>query len=294
MKKNTLFLIIASYTPYMLFGHSKNFAGWEFAFIFYSLCYFLLGLFLRKTTIRPAVYHSIIFSSLVMYAIFLYLEDASLYFPMITPATLIVGSLSYILGCTYGFQQNKKYLILMSLLLIGELIYGNYFVRSYMYHYSMDSPKDSHLYNKYIEVVQLRNLEGKLVSDKQFDNKVLILDFWYTKCGNCMFKLQELDKIYEHFAGNPNVLIASIVDGKQSSLEETRDLLKKWKFKHPIYYDSMGILINKYQIGKNGYPIELRIAKDGYIKHTYGGFTDDNIINYVKNSIAYIENLLQN
>jgi hypothetical protein len=124
------------------------------------------------------------------------------------------------------------------------------------------------------------------LKDLPRNNKSYAAQYW--------LKLQELDKIYEHFAGNPNVLVASVVDGKLSSLEETNELLKDWKFKHPIYYDSMGILVNKYQIGKNGYPIELRIGKDGYIKQTYGGLANPKMSNYLKGSIVDIESLLRN
>jgi cytochrome oxidase Cu insertion factor (SCO1/SenC/PrrC family) len=294
MKKQILFLIVASYTPYVLFGHLKGFFGWEVAFLFYSLCYFGLGLFLRKTTIRPAVYHTIAFSSLTMYAIFLYSENASFYFPMITPATLIVGSLSYILGCIYGFQQSKKYLILMSLLLVAEFVYGSYFVSNYMYHRNVNLPENKYLLNQLVNVVQLRNLKGELIPNKQFDNKVLVLDFWYTKCGNCLLKLRELDKLYEYFSDNPNVLVASIVDGKLSSLEETNELLKDWKFKHPVFYDSLGLFTNKYRIAENGYSIELIIDRKSYIKQTYVGLAESETTNYLNLSIANIENLLKN
>nr|MCU0392667.1 hypothetical protein [Thermoflexibacter sp.] len=188
MKKQILSLVLASYTPYVLFGHAKNFAGWEFAFIFYSLCYFLLGFFFHKKVIRPFLYHYIVGSSLVLYAIFLYTENVLVYFPTITPATLIIGFFSYILGYFYGFRYNKKIILLMCLLLATVFVYGNYFVRNYMYHLSLNAPEDSHLYNKYIKVMQLQNLYGNIASNEKFNNKVLVLDFWYTGCGNCMLK----------------------------------------------------------------------------------------------------------
>jgi hypothetical protein len=163
-----------------------------------------------------------------------------------------------------------------------------------MYYTSINTLEKEYLLGKSINITELKNLQGQLVPKDQFVNKVLVLDFWYTKCGNCMPKLKELDKIHEHFAENPNVLVASIVDGKLSSLDETNELLKDWKFKHPIYYDSMGILVSKYQIGKNGYPIELRIGKDSKVKQIYEGLANPKVSNYLKSSIEDIESLLRN
>lgn len=296
MKKNILFLIIASYTPYMLFGHLKSLFGWEVAFLFYSLCYFVLGLFLRKTTIPPLWYYTIVFSSLITFAIFLYSENAPLYFPMITPATLIVGCLSYILGYYFGISKlSRSYTIGLGLcFIISQLVYANYFVRNFMYYRNVNLPENKYLLNQSVDVVQLRNLKGELIPRKQFENKVLVLDFWYTKCGNCLLKLQELDKVYAHFSDNPNIVVASIVDGKHSSLEQTNKILKDWKFKHPVFYDSLGLFTNKYRIAENGYSIELTIDKKSYIKQTYVGLAESEITNYVKSSIAYIENLIKN
>ncbi|SFE90508.1 TlpA disulfide reductase family protein [Thermoflexibacter ruber] len=291
MKKN-IFLALTAYIPFLLFGHIKNLAGWEVSFVFYSICYFFLGLAFHKVATRPIIYHSIIISSLLGYAIFLYTEMSSLYFPAITPATFFTGGLSYLLGYYYRRNSIGKHIVLIVLFLVLELFYTNYFVRNYIYNLSINTLEKEYLLGMTINVPALKSIEGRLISEEYFANKVLVLDFWYTKCGNCMPKLKELDKIYEHFANNPDVLVASIVDGKLSSMEETKELLKTWQFKHPIYYDSMGIFINRYQIGKNGYPVELRIGKDGRIKQSYEGLGNPKISNYVINSITDIEQLL--
>lgn len=204
------------------------------------------------------------------------------------------ASLSYILGYIYGFQRKTKYIVSISLLLIAEFVYGSYFVSNYMYYRNVNLPENKYLLHQFIDVGQLRNLKGELIPHKQFDNKVLVLDFWYTKCGNCLLKLQELDKVYEHFSDKPNVLVASIVDGRYSSLDQTNKTLKDWKFKHPVFYDSLGLFTNKYRIAENGYSIELIIDKKSYIKQTYVGLAESETTNYLTLSITYIENLLKN
>ncbi|MFP5081864.1 SCO family protein [Pedobacter sp. JCM 36344] len=56
----------------------------------------------------------------------------------------------------------------------------------------------------------LRNQDSTIVTNKDFNNKIYVADFFFTSCPTiCPVMHRNLLKVYEKFKGNPNVKLAS-------------------------------------------------------------------------------------
>ena len=56
----------------------------------------------------------------------------------------------------------------------------------------------------------LRNQDSTIVTDKDFNDKIYVADFFFTSCPTiCPVMHRNLLKVYQKFKGNPNVKIAS-------------------------------------------------------------------------------------
>jgi thiol-disulfide isomerase/thioredoxin len=110
---------------------------------------------------------------------------------------------------------------------------------------------------------ELPDPEGQMHSLSEYKGKVVLIDFWFTGCGNCVRVAPYLAKIEEIFAGKPVVFLSinldnereqwtgSIQSGKYTS-KYTINLFTEGKgFQHPIsqFYEVDGgptlILIDK-------------------------------------------------
>jgi protein SCO1/2 len=56
----------------------------------------------------------------------------------------------------------------------------------------------------------LRNQDSTIVTEKEFDNKIYVADFFFTSCPTiCPVMHRNLLKVYKKFKGNPDVKLAS-------------------------------------------------------------------------------------
>lgn len=112
---------------------------------------------------------------------------------------------------------------------------------------------------------ELEDSQGKIVALKDFKGKIIILDFWYTGCGNCIILNNAMKPVVEKFKNNPNVLFISVSVDKDKS--KWLQSLCEGKYTHPesinLYagVDKMRRhpLVNAYNI--SGYP-RVFVLKD--------------------------------
>lgn len=112
----------------------------------------------------------------------------------------------------------------------------------------------------------LPDAKGKIHRLKDYFGKLIIIDFWYTGCGNCAIQAKSLKPLIEHYKTNPNIQFISIsIDGYKN-----KDLWIK-SLNSKIYTDDSEV--NLLTDGKNseiikhynitGYPRLIVIGKDG-------------------------------
>lgn len=82
----------------------------------------------------------------------------------------------------------------------------------------------------YIPEFRFTNQEGKLIGRKEMEGKITIVDFFFTSCPSiCPVMSKEMERVNDHFRGEPNVQILSI------SIDPTYDtpqILKAYAEEH--------------------------------------------------------------
>ncbi|WP_250149189.1 SCO family protein [Flagellimonas sp. 389] len=144
---------------------------------------------------------------------------------------------------------------------------------------------------------ELTNQLGDTITQKTFDNKIYVVDFFFTSCpGICLKMTNNMTKIQEAFKDDPEVLILS------HSVTPTIDSVSVLK----AYADKYGVLANKwhlvtgdkeeiYTLGRDHYFVEndlgepksvddflhtenfLLIDKEKHIRGIYNGLNRSSI-----------------
>ncbi|MGA0559852.1 TlpA family protein disulfide reductase [Larkinella sp. VNQ87] len=281
-------LILLTLIPFLAFGHIRGLANWLSAYLFYTISYFIIGLIYNKFKINIFIYHSIVLLSLISYAILLFFEDYSYFYPAIAPTIFIAGVCGYLFGYLSHFFRIPSLSGLVVILLFE--VYGCYqLLPAHFFNKMRDYPSLAHLKEKKLEL-NFQDLNGAPVPKEFFKNKIVVLDFWYTGCEACLLKHREYEKIFSHFSKYPDVIIATVIDGEINSLSGVNSFLSRHKYKFPTYYDPGGEFIKKYKIGIDGYPVEIRLNRNSEVKEVIYSFGLKEI--YLQEALSVIEDLV--
>ncbi len=112
------------------------------------------------------------------------------------------------------------------------------------------------------------SMRGKTFSLEDFKGKVVVMNFWSTKCAACEYETEALNNLVETFKGEEVVFLGFAHDG-QPRIEQ---FLKKKPFKYEIFPASMQAMITLY--GKpqaNGFydmpfPLHIVVNQQGVIE----------------------------
>lgn len=108
---------------------------------------------------------------------------------------------------------------------------------------------------------ELKDLEGKKVSFKDFKGKVVLLNFWATWCAPCRAEMPSLENLYRSFKGKGLVVIGVSVDNSDNSV---RSFVRQKKITFPILLDSKKeVSFDDY--GVIGLPVTFLIDQKGII-----------------------------
>lgn len=133
-------------------------------------------------------------------------------------------------------------------------------------------------------------MSGKTVKLEDLRGKVVVLNFWSTKCAACAYETPALNDLVDAFAGK-DVVFLGFAHDSQSSVEK---FLKKQPFKYEIFPASMQAMITGY--GKpqaNGFydmPFPLHIVVDQQGKVVYNEVGYD-VVDSVRQTVARLLNV---
>ncbi len=91
----------------------------------------------------------------------------------------------------------------------------------------------------------LGNLEGSPVSLKDFQGKVVFLNFWATWCPPCRAEMPAMEKLWQKFKEEDFVILA--VDVREGK-EKVSSFVKENGYTFPVLLDSRGGVANTYRI----------------------------------------------
>lgn len=122
----------------------------------------------------------------------------------------------------------------------------------------------------------LSTLDGKIIRVSDWKGKVVIIDYWATWCGPCRQSFPSLQKLYERYKGNPNVVFAivNVWERTDDRVKTVKDFLAGNKtLTFPMYIDTDDSVVSKY--GVTGIPTKFYLGKDGRIQFKEVGFTPE-------------------
>ncbi|HQU82600.1 MAG TPA: TlpA disulfide reductase family protein [Pyrinomonadaceae bacterium] len=103
-----------------------------------------------------------------------------------------------------------------------------------------------------------------LILDDDFHNKIVLLDFWNTRCGICFEKFPQLQNVYEKYRDDKSIVIFAV----NKPIEEDKpnqafDMIREQQFSFPVVITKDEDLAEKW--GVKGYPTTFVINQTGQI-----------------------------
>jgi thiol-disulfide isomerase/thioredoxin len=113
----------------------------------------------------------------------------------------------------------------------------------------------------------LKDLEGKTRSLKDYRGKVVVLDFWYRGCGWCIRAMPQVNQLAEDFKDQPVAVLGMNIDAEE---RDARFVVEAMNLKYPVLKVEEG-LPQEYSI--QGYPTLVLIGPDGIVRDLHVGYS---------------------
>lgn len=106
--------------------------------------------------------------------------------------------------------------------------------------------------------------QNNKITDQQFENKIILLYFWSTRCGLCFKKFPQVQATYDKYKNDPSVGVytvnKSVAENKPNQVFE---MVKKEGYSFPIVIPTDEELPEKF--GVKGYPTTFIINQNSQI-----------------------------
>ena len=106
--------------------------------------------------------------------------------------------------------------------------------------------------------------KGILINADSFQNKVVLLDFWYTGCGACFEKFPQVEAAYEKYKNNPTVAIFAVdTPIEEDKSNQAFEMIRAEGYTFPVLIAKDENLPDNF--GVKGYPTTFVIDNRGMI-----------------------------
>ncbi|MFQ5797770.1 MAG: redoxin domain-containing protein, partial [Bacteroidota bacterium] len=120
---------------------------------------------------------------------------------------------------------------------------------------------------------EAKNLSGEVIQLAKLKGKVVVLDFWATWCGPCRAAFPFVQKVYEKYRENSDVMILAVNTWERVKGAERVDMVENFMEKNnytfPVVYDESKV-VDKYEV--EGIPTQFYIDREGTIQFKEVGF----------------------
>jgi peroxiredoxin len=110
----------------------------------------------------------------------------------------------------------------------------------------------------------------KEISLKEFENRILLVDFFGTWCTPCIAEMRELKKLQAELKEMDVEILAVYTDEGGDTKDKVTAFMTKYQFAFRVAYDSAGVAHK--QFGFSGFPGLVMIDKNGNIVMTHEGY----------------------
>ena len=130
----------------------------------------------------------------------------------------------------------------------------------------------------------LTTLAGETISSQDYDQKILVVNFWATWCTPCVYEIPHLNDLYRDFRSKGVEILGISMDSGDP--EEIRRFIRRHRMKYPVVagVPSVGDDFG----GVRAIPTTFIVDQQGVIVKRYDGFRPS----YMKETRRTIEELL--
>jgi thiol-disulfide isomerase/thioredoxin len=115
----------------------------------------------------------------------------------------------------------------------------------------------------------LNNLSGEQIRLSERHGKPVIVNFWATWCGPCVLEMPNLEKYYEKYPGQFDILAVNADEEKY----RVESFVKDMRITFNILLDPGGAIEARYQV--SAYPTSFILDKEGIIRIQHIGLLDE-------------------
>lgn len=113
----------------------------------------------------------------------------------------------------------------------------------------------------------LHDLEGNTVELANLEGKVVFLNIWATWCGFCKYEFPNIQRLYDAFREDPNVVFLLVSDEEPEVVKAWSESEEGRAYKLPFYTTQD---FGRYE--PDGYPTTHIIGRDGQTVFSHSGF----------------------
>jgi peroxiredoxin len=113
----------------------------------------------------------------------------------------------------------------------------------------------------------LPDTSGRTVALRQFQGKVILLDFWATWCGPCKKEMPGYEDLYRRYKSRGLVVIGIALD---SSPAQVRRFAKEYGITYPLLINGMNV--DRY--GVLGIPATILADRQGIVRKKVVGYEE--------------------
>jgi len=106
-----------------------------------------------------------------------------------------------------------------------------------------------------ISEIELKDLEGNIVSLQDYKGKVVFLNFWATWCGPCIREMPSIENAQKHFKNEPIIFLLTS--------SESIDKIKRFKEKKPFDFHYLQLNMSVEQLNIYSLPTTYVFNKKG-------------------------------
>ncbi len=96
--------------------------------------------------------------------------------------------------------------------------------------------------------LKLKNLDGQKEELKQFDGKIIVLNFWATWCGPCKDEIPMLEKEAAAYQAR-GVQVVGVSLDKRGNEDKVRAFIKKYGVTFPVWVDGTVDDLDRWKMG---------------------------------------------
>ena len=128
---------------------------------------------------------------------------------------------------------------------------------------------------------------GKQHSLADYKGKTIFLNFWATWCPPCKAEMPDIQKLYEEYGDNGEVVILGVAApnfSNETDEDGIKTFLKQNGYTYPVLMDTTGELFMQY--GISSYPTTFMIDKEGNVfGYVSGQLSEDMMKNIIRQTI---------